>query len=142
MAALHTLGKLLTEDLPEAGTQALVEGKDSPSLRQLAGSTSTNAFELEELLQRSLEELGLPPATKQEALRAMARYRAEQIVRGEIEPARGAGLIWRLFTPEYPEDVTQFLQLEEMHDDPYHRRNKKKLAAEIIKEAKRYLESH
>lgn len=142
MAALHTLGQLLTDDLPEAATQALVAGKDSPSLRRLAGSTSQNAFELEDLLQRSLEELGLPPATEEEALRALARYRAEQIVRGEIQPARGAGLIWRLFIPEYPEDVIQFVQLEEMHDDPYHQNEKKKLAAEIVEEAKRYLQMH
>lgn len=142
MAALHGLGELLTEDLPEAGARALAAGKDSPSLRRLAGSTSRNAFELEDLLQRSLEELGLAPATREQALRAIARYRAEQIVRGEIDPARGAGRIWRLFIPEYPGDVMQFLQLQEMHDDPCHAKERKNVAAEIVDEARRYLESH
>lgn len=142
MAALHSLGKLATEDLPKAATQALVADLDSPSLRILAGTTSKNAFELEDLLERSLDELGLARSTREQALRAMARYRAEQIVRGEIDPARGAGLIWRLFTPDYPEDVTQFLQLEEMHDDPFHAKKKRKLATEIVKEARRYLETH
>ncbi len=142
MAALHMVGKLATEELPEAATQALVVGLDSPSLRVLAGTTSKNAFELEDLLQRSLDELGLPRATEEEALRAMARYRAEQIVRGEIPPARGAGLIWRLFMHSYPADIVQFLQLEEMHDDPYYAKKREQVAAEIIEEARRYLETH
>lgn len=141
MAALHALGQVTTDDLPEAATQALVAGLDSPSLRVLAGTTSKNAFELEELLERSLLELGLSCATEEEARRAVARYRAQQIVRGEIAPAMGAGLIWRLFR-DYPPDVVQFLQLEDMYGDPYYAKKKRRIAKEIVKEARRYLDSH
>lgn len=139
MAALYQLRELLTDDLPEVATKALVDGLDSPSLRQLAGATTNNAFELEELLRRSLDELGLGPATEETARQVLARHRAEQIVRGEIDPPTGAGRMWRTFLPDYPDAVMPFLQLEDMYHDVFHAKERDRIAAEIIEEAKKYL---
>ena len=139
MAALHRLDRLSTDELPEAAAQALAAGRDSPSLRRLAGYVGHNPFELEDLLQRALAELGLRPDTEQRALEWLARYRAEQIVKGELDPVRGAGMIWRLFD-DYPPHVMPFLQLEDEYEDPWLRKQRRRIRRDIVAEAKRFLD--
>ncbi|HEX2295401.1 MAG TPA: hypothetical protein VHN37_08845 [Actinomycetota bacterium] len=137
-AALHSLGKVLTDDLPAAAAEALAAGADTPSLRRLAGATTSNAFELEELLGRALGELGIHAVTRERALTAVARHRAQQIVDGEIGPVEGAGMIWRLFD-DYPAIVMPFLSLEDMHGYETRPRARRRIEAEIVEEAKSYL---
>ncbi|WP_433286096.1 hypothetical protein [Micromonospora sp. CA-244673] len=53
-------GDLAGEELPMVAAQALAEGLDSPSLRELAGLSRGDYREARELLGPVLDELGLP----------------------------------------------------------------------------------
>lgn len=70
-----------------AATRALVEGSDSEPLRELAGTPiDINAFELGELIDASLDSLGLPTSemAKDDALVITARYFAQQVIDGRL----------------------------------------------------------
>lgn len=67
-----------TSDLIDAATQALVDGLDSPTLRQLAGESPRESwFVLNPMVERTLEELGisalLVKAPERAALEVMVR---------------------------------------------------------------------
>lgn len=86
--------------LIQAGLDALLEGVDTPSLRLLAGLGQREGSEAPELFVRVVEELGLAPdlpSERDQALWAMARWWAELIVKGKLDPLKGADLIyWRV----------------------------------------------
>jgi hypothetical protein len=65
-------------DLIDAATQALVDGLDSPTLRELAGESPRESwFVLSPMVERTLEELGIPDllakAPERAALEVMVR---------------------------------------------------------------------
>jgi hypothetical protein len=86
--------------LIKAGLDALLGGVDSPSLRLLAGLGRREEPEASELFVRVVEELGLVPdlpSDRDQALWAMARWWADLIVKGKLDPLKGADLIyWRV----------------------------------------------
>ena len=139
-AALHSLHEILTDDLPLVATKALEEGLDSPSLRMLAGTTTSSGFEIDELLTRTLSELGLRPMNPQRAQRVLARFRARQIVDGKVDPVVGAENVYRTYLPEYPDETIEFLRLSD--EASYDPQNRREVELKIIEEARRYLHDY
>jgi hypothetical protein len=92
--ALFKLGRLQSEELPQIATSWMVNGVDSPSLRQLAGLASPIMSEAGPLFEKTLAELQTPLPSKNDALMILARNFAQQIVDGTISPHNGAGQIW------------------------------------------------
>ena len=92
-AAMWTLGLLPTEELPSLGVKALLAGRDTPSLRRLAGLSDQDRDEARELFRNILNELGKVP-TKTEALRQFARSVCLQIEDGSLTPYKGARRIF------------------------------------------------
>ena len=90
--AEYVLGNVKLSSMPDAAVQALIEGFDSPSLRVLAGESGNNSnlFEIKELLQRTISELGLSLPSENEAAHILIRHWAERIVNGSILPQEGA----------------------------------------------------
>ena len=87
------------EALPQIAAEALVTGLDSPSLRILAGSNSTDPpAELWELFTKSARELGLSAPDEIAAARLLLRFYIKDIAEGQIAPARG---VERILTDIY-----------------------------------------
>ena len=113
---LWQCGVITSEHMVEAATQALVDGLDSPSLRELAGVRVDDApYEAPDLCARALEELGLTPADEHEARKALARSIARRIIDGEVDEFQDAGQLWRVFmtAARYPEFAGSLIGLED-----------------------------
>ncbi|WP_370409348.1 hypothetical protein [Streptomyces fradiae] len=97
LARLRAFGRHVGSDqLIQAGLDALLVGVDSPSLPELAGLLRSEEPEAPELFERVLDELGLAfraPAEPRAAAWAFALWTAEQMVDGSLDPASGAYLI-------------------------------------------------
>ena len=116
--ARFALGTLMSADLPVLATTLLAGGVDSPSLRTLAGVTRPTMSECAPLFERVMQESGLPPLEKQQAVRVLVRHYAEAIVSGEIEPYQGAREIWELSDRYEPfQEVSIFVGLASEIDD-------------------------
>lgn len=104
-------------DVIEAATQALVEGLDSPTLRELAGaSPKASWFDLNPVIEQTLEELGMSDllrgSAQQAALGAVVRRFEAGTVSGR-ELARWAHLnIGHDGDPE----CQPFVVLDDMYD--------------------------
>jgi hypothetical protein len=86
-----------SDQLIQAGLDALLADVDSPFLPLLAGLTRKEEPEAPELFDRVLDELGLsfePPADPTAAKWAHAYWLAEQITDGSLDPVIGVDLIW------------------------------------------------
>ena len=85
LLAMRSLQRSLGTLAAEWATTQLSEGKDTPHLRQLAGVSGTeNPFELEELFDRAVRELGIAVPERNEALALYARELAQQYLDGTI----------------------------------------------------------
>ncbi|MCX2182772.1 hypothetical protein KV205_19910 [Streptomyces sp. SKN60] len=97
LARLRAFGRHAGSDqLIQAGLDALLAGIDSPSLPELAGLLRSEEPEAPELFERVLDELGLTfraPAEPRAAAWAFALWTAEQMVDGSLDAASGAYLI-------------------------------------------------
>jgi hypothetical protein len=87
---LWTLHMLPTAHLPEAATNALVLGADTPALRLLAGADGDDDKSIAELFVRALSELSMPLLSEKEAARRYAFLISSQIVSGSLSPIDGA----------------------------------------------------
>lgn len=86
---------------------ALVDGKDSPSLRILAGlDENSSSFEVEEYYRRARRELSLPEPTEEEALREYAVHLSRQILEPGSDFEKLAGMLHELcWTNHFPEGM-------------------------------------
>lgn len=118
-ACQFAVGNVRSEDLPEIATQALVRGVDSPSLRELAGTSATEVREAADLFRAALDELGSPVPSKDDALWWLVRRAAKQIVSGDLSPSRGAAWIWSNAAHEVEEegDLRIFVGLASERED-------------------------
>ncbi|SCL22384.1 hypothetical protein GA0074692_1384 [Micromonospora pallida] len=129
------LGEVASEKLPLIAAQALADGLDSPSLRELAGLSHEEHREARELLDQVIDELGLPglPDEDQAIWETVWSY-ARRIVSGAIPPVDGAhaiacyagGLM-------YPESLVRFAFLADLWEDGAARRAP--LEQDIVREA-------
>ncbi|MEU9777746.1 hypothetical protein [Streptomyces sp. NPDC047968] len=75
------------EELPMLAANALVDGRDSPSLRELAGlPRRSDETEIRELYVRALHELGTPLPDEETAGRHLLVSLAFGLVKGELSP--------------------------------------------------------
>jgi hypothetical protein len=116
--AQFALGNLMSADLPVLATNLLAGGVDTPSIRALAGVSQPTMSECAPLFERVMQESGLPPFEKHQAVRVLVRHYAEAIVTGEIEPYQGASEIWSLSDQYEPfQEVSIFVGLASQIDD-------------------------
>ena len=98
LARARAFGRHVGSDqLIQAGLDALIADVDSPSLPLLAGLARREEPEAPELFDHVLDELGLsfePPTDPTAAKWAHAYWRAEEITDGSLDPVTGADLIW------------------------------------------------
>ncbi|MEU4097039.1 hypothetical protein [Streptomyces sp. NPDC026673] len=87
----YVAGIVPVEDLPMLAAHALVDGDDSPALRELAGlSRRDDADVIRELYRRALSELGIPVPDEETAGRRVLLDRARALVQGESTPVEVA----------------------------------------------------
>lgn len=99
-----------SDQLIQAGLDALIAGVESPSLVMLAGLFRSEEPEAPALFDQVLEELGLgfrPPADPRAAKWAMAYWIAGQIADGTLDPAVGTHHIWAdiAYDLGYPQEL-------------------------------------
>ena len=98
IAIRQTLGEVVGADvLIAAGLDALLQGLDTPSLRELAGLTRAEESEAQELFRAVADELDLTPslpADPRSARWELVRWWCTEIVDGRVRPEIGGRLIW------------------------------------------------
>lgn len=122
--AKHVLDLLHVEELPGFALDAIQAGYDSPSLRQLAGTSEHDTEEAHKLFAKALSELGLPAPPAPKAGLTLARDIAKEVLSGAIPPYEGAKRIWDHVYTRLPElkQLRPFVGLaSEYEDDAEHR---------------------
>jgi hypothetical protein len=115
VAAEFASGQLPPERMPEAATELLIAGLDSPALRQAAGMDRADPREQRAMFGKALEELGELPLRREEVGRRLFRVWAARIVAGEVEPLEGARALWLLeidYDVELPDPLGQYGALD------------------------------
>lgn len=87
------VGLVPSEKYPDVAADLLVEGYDSPSLRELAGHLRNDPRGAADLWGQVREELGRPYEDDGDARRVLVRHWLRQIVDGVLEPYIGTNLI-------------------------------------------------
>ncbi|WRZ87884.1 hypothetical protein OHB54_01635 [Streptomyces sp. NBC_01007] len=99
-----------SDQLIQAGLDALIAGVESPSLAMLAGLLRSEEPEAPALFDQVLEELRLsfrPPADPRAAKWAMTYWAAGQIADGSLDPVVGTHHIWAdiAYDLGYPQEL-------------------------------------
>ncbi|WP_225821399.1 hypothetical protein [Streptomyces naphthomycinicus] len=99
------------EELPMLAAHALVDGRDSPALRELAGlpRRSDNA-EIRDLYVQALHELGIPLPDEEAAGRCLLVDLAFGLAKGELSPKDVADRLLMTVAARTPEE-TRFLSV-------------------------------
>ncbi|MDX2702830.1 hypothetical protein PV350_08180 [Streptomyces sp. PA03-6a] len=112
----YVAGIVPVEDLPMLAAHALVDGDDSPALRELAGlSRREDADVIRELYGRALSELDIPVPDEETAGRRVLLDRARALVRGELTAVEVACGLYAA-TANTPEE-THFLDTAAMYSE-------------------------
>ncbi|MER7670069.1 hypothetical protein ABTY61_16580 [Kitasatospora sp. NPDC096128] len=90
----YVAGRVDPADLPMAAAHLLVEGFDSPALRDLAGRARGDGTR--EVFREALAELGTALPDERTAERCLIHHLAGRLVAGELTPATVAGEVWLL----------------------------------------------
>lgn len=120
VVALRGLGRSIDERWVGWAVDMLVAGHDTPSLRLLAGATAPfNQFEMAALVDRTLEELGVPGyRSREDAGIALAVVRARQVLDGTAPVAGALAELSRLCVePDYASGLYGFYLLHYARDD-------------------------
>lgn len=136
-------GLVRPEDMPAFAADALEAGFDGPALRRLAGLVRPSSWDVGELFESAVGEIGIVEVrTKEQAVFKLARILAKAIVDGQVEPITGArGLSYYASVAGYPEELAQF---DLLADEPLwgeYARARDVLCADIIAEAKKLIGS-
>lgn len=108
-------GRAIEDAAVEWAVLALTAGIDTPNVRMLASfDHPANWFEVESYFRAALAEADVPWLDREEALHAVARDTAADILSGEVDPQRGAARIARIAIDlDYPSDLMDFYVLED-----------------------------
>lgn len=93
LAAKYKLGIITSDDLQQAVDQALQSGIYSPSLSEIADSTSPIISSVGPMFDVALTELGLDVPTLDDAIYYMVRYLLNNILSGSTKPREGLRLL-------------------------------------------------
>jgi hypothetical protein len=89
--ARRVLRSLTSDELPAIAVEAVMSGRESPSLAALAGATRADSpADLWDLFSRSLTELAIAPPTRLEAAEYLKLLYARRVVTGALAPYDGA----------------------------------------------------
>ncbi|MEI7059240.1 hypothetical protein WBG06_25695 [Nocardioides sp. CCNWLW239] len=98
----------------DSAVEALVVGLDSPSLRELAGVDKDASWgEIDNLILRIVDELGVPHPTEESSLRLDLRRRSAKVLVGEVEPIDLAAWGHRRVGHDGPADLRALTLLDE-----------------------------
>ena len=87
------VGLIPSEQYPDVAADLLVDGYDSPSLRELAGHPRNDPRGAGDLWVQVREELGKPFEDDRDVRRTLVRHWLQQIVDGILEPYIGTNLV-------------------------------------------------
>lgn len=134
-------GQIASERLPHLAAEALVEGFDSPALRELAGLSRDEVREARDLFRRALTELGATMPVEDASADDMVLFWASRMVAGTVAPADGANWVIRYGEDlGWPERLTRLLGLASVWDDwPEGRRETER---NMLAEARALLTEH
>ena len=131
----------LTERLPDVATQCLVQGLDTPSLRQLAGLSNPSHWEAIPLFERVMGELDLAKVPKDEAIRTMVVEVLEPATSSDLSPEGAARELDSIHAStdhsKAWESLGQFtLLIEELHgaSEGWHTKTRPQVEKEIREE--------
>ena len=96
LQAYWTLDRIAPERVHEAATALLGAGVETPAVVELAGMYHATYFQVGPVLERAVEEAGLGPMTREQALWRLAYEAARRIADGEVTPLDGATRLWHL----------------------------------------------
>jgi hypothetical protein len=121
---LLVLGMQPPEELPVIATNALVEGIDSESLRELAGTLPIQYQNARDLFLSAMSELNIAIPSEQQARWSAVRHWAIDMVEGRLDPRAASGLIhWDGSNElDQPKSLTVFVALEDEWDEDEARR--------------------
>jgi len=132
------IGRGLTERLPDVATQCLVQGLDTPSIRQLARLTNPSHWEAIPLFERAMDQLGLPKLPKDKAIRTMVVEAVERATASDLSPEGTARELDSIYaSTDYSkswESLGQFtLLIEELHgaSEGWHTKTRAQVEQEI-----------
>ena len=113
--ARRYMGWTTADDLIEWAVLMLEDGYMTKSLSILASlAKPLYPSEVEDYFHRSLQELGLSPPEREEALRWHARHIASQILGGGLSASQGCAEIYAVYTMlDYPSDLAAWMWLSE-----------------------------
>jgi hypothetical protein len=118
MADRFLARQVASEHLPAWAAQALVEGLDSPTLRELAGLPRGEVREAQDLFRHALVELGAVLPAESASPGDLVLFWASRMVAGTVAPVNGANWIIRYGEDlGWPERLTHMLGLASMWDD-------------------------
>ena len=133
----YALGKLSEKLLPQIACDALEDGYDSPSLRQLAGTQISDQDNARKLFEKCLIELAMVLPSQVDAALQGALQIAEDVVNGIVAPYEGAKQIWTHIYTQFP-CLIQLRGLvgyaSEYEDDEKHRLEYEQLIVEECKQ--------
>ena len=117
------LGRQPPEDLPDIATEALVDGVDSPALRELAGTLRVDYQDARDVFYRVCDELDIEIPDPTAARWHFVCAAASAIVNGDVAPLMGASQIWDEWHGlDMPKALAPFVYLvSAWEDDPAHR---------------------
>ena len=98
LAAKDLLGFVGADAMPPEATRALLEGIDSPSVRQLAGMDRADSEDVRATFRAALRELAIETPSLREAAILLATEAARRITQGTLPPYEGAKEIWHIVT--------------------------------------------
>lgn len=117
-AASRRLGRLLSSDLPDVAAVWLVEGLDTPALRELAGHVPDDPWVIDELWTHSLEQLGVDLPSDDFAVRSIAvRYEVALWRGGHQDVERTMCAVLRLTEWDFPHDVPELSWVAGLEDE-------------------------
>jgi hypothetical protein len=134
-------GRVGPEDMPRFAADALEAGYDGEALRKLAGLVRPTSLDVGNLFRQTLHEIGnIKILTREQAVFAMSRITATDIIEGRVEPIQGAEILARYAGMlNYPPYLAEFLQLSEMPHWGKHAPNRQTLIEAIIDQARELL---
>lgn len=110
-----------TKNLIDAATDLLVLGHDSPALRELAGMSITDsAYEVEPVVHRVLEEIGVETLLDVSADRAGLEAQLERFLDGEVGLGQLSRWAHSAIGHEGDEECQPFVLLDDIYDNWEH----------------------
>jgi hypothetical protein len=102
----------------DAATECLVQGVDSPSLRELAGASPREShFVLDELITATVAELSLLELLEGDVQRGALEAMLRKMLAGQITPREVARWAYRQIGYEGGPECDEFVNMDDLYDE-------------------------